>query len=233
VPRNALADLDHEVKFVLPAGRAAMVASFLHTVCTADPKHPRGRIASLYYDTLDLSLLADKVDSQYLKTKVRVRWYEESRSGEPQGLAFAEIKYRIGSRREKVHREIPVEAAWLARQPLESGAVAVLPDHLGLHGHRLPRPLVAALVVRYHRERFVEHHSGARVALDTSIAPGAAHPRILRGGYRRPLGVAVLEVKSTDRRLPALLRPLVALGCRQTSFSKYGACMIEAGAEAA
>jgi len=45
--------------------------------------------------------------------------------------------------------------------------------------------------------------------------------------------VEVLEVKSTVRRLPDLLRPLAALGCRQGSFSKYGACMIEVGAEAA
>ena len=61
-------------------------------------------------------MLSEKIDSDYLKTKVRVRWYGpgDSRAS----TVFAEVKHRIGNRRDKVRVMLDVTAAELARWPL-------------------------------------------------------------------------------------------------------------------
>jgi hypothetical protein len=77
--------------------------------------------------------------------------------------------------------------------------------------------------------RFQERSSGARIALDTAIRATAADPH--RGLLRdpRPLPVAVLELKGTAARLPRLLEPVLALGARRASFSKFAAVLEQQG----
>lgn len=70
----------HEIKLELASGRAGAVAAFLAAYCRPDPEHPGGRVSTIYYDTPELCLLGEKTNSDFLKTKVRLRWY-----GEPTG----------------------------------------------------------------------------------------------------------------------------------------------------
>ena len=58
---------------LLPQARARTVLNWLRGRCVPDPKHPDGLINSIYYDSPDLSLLRAKVNSDFVKQKVRVR----------------------------------------------------------------------------------------------------------------------------------------------------------------
>ena len=61
---------------------------------------------TVYYDTPRLALLGEKIGSDFLKTKVRVRWYA-GRDGRPGDALFAEAKFRVGSQRRKVRHRLP------------------------------------------------------------------------------------------------------------------------------
>jgi len=212
---------EHELKYLLSAGRADILRTALDRRCRPDPKFPAGTVASIYYDTPGLHSLREKVGSDYLKTKVRVRWYEGATGG---GHAFAEVKHRIGSRRNKVRKRTEIRGSWLARQRLTRSELATIPQVLRDSDVTFRQPLLPMMVVRYQRLRYVEPFSGVRVSLDTAIAPGKVNPLFAAPRVARRIHVAVLEVKGPSRRLPPSLRWLNSFGCRQASFSKYNAC---------
>ena len=64
--------VEHELKFTVPVSSTAAVLAWLRGACTPDPKFPCGRVSSIYYDTPDLRSLREKLNSDYLKTKVRL-----------------------------------------------------------------------------------------------------------------------------------------------------------------
>jgi VTC domain len=199
-------ELERELKFVLPGSRSSTALAFLRALCRSDPKYSVAKVSTIYYDTPDLQLLGEKLDSDYLKRKVRLRWYGGGEGAEST-RSFLELKSRVGSLRTKDRVETPLPAAWLDRAPLEAAELLDVLDLLRPFGFAMPTLLVPALLVRYSRYRFVEPVSGTRVSLDGAIEV----PR------------AVLEVKGRVDDLPRVLRPLVHLGARRGSFSKYAA----------
>ena len=68
------------------------------------------------------------------------------------------------------------------------------------------------MLLRYRRDRFIEPLTQSRVSLDAEIAAVRVNPRFLSVADRSPLATAVLEVKGGADELPAVLRPLLALG---------------------
>ena len=76
------------------------------------------------------------------------------------------------------------------------------------------------MLLRYRRDRFIEPLTQSRVSLDAEIAAVRVNPRFLSVDDRSPLATAVLEVKGGCDELPAVLRPILALGGRKSSFSK-------------
>ena len=97
-------------------------------------------------------------------------------------------------------------------------------------GVDLPAGFVPALRLVYDRERFIDPASGARLSLDSGIAPVEVAPWT---GFSRqgalgllPLDTAIVEHKGPERELPAALAVLEALGARRGSFSKYAACLL-------
>ena len=221
---DAMSALDHELKFVLPVHRAEMVTSVLKRCCRPDPDFPLGVVSSIYYDTPQLHLLYEKINSDYLKTKVRVRWYSDVDTGDAMGSAFAEAKFRIGSRRSKVRQPIEIAGEWLNRQPLTRSALVRIPEVLRRSGVKASQPLQPLITVSYERHRFIDPGSGVRVALDRGIRTLAVNPRLANAKACRPLPVAVLEIKGKSRHLPASLRSATRLGCRRQSFSKLISC---------
>lgn len=216
--------LGHEIKYVLPLHQVGQVAAILGRLCVPDPEYPIGVVASLYFDTPQLHLLREKMNSDYFKTKVRVRWYEDPANRRPIGAAYVESKRRVGTRRFKVRSPSGRTAAWLATQPLTSLELQRFPDQLRAEGAPLPAPLLPLLEVRYHRRRYVEPFSGARIALDADISTGRCNPSLATRRSPQTSGRAVLEVKGFDSSLPPTLRSLGSLGCRRSSFSKYAVC---------
>ncbi len=215
-------DLERELKFVLPAGRAGAALAWLGTICRPDPGHPRAFVWTVYYDTPSGRSLGEKIDSDYLKMKLRVRWY--GREGEPaSGPVFAEAKYRVGSRRDKVRVVLPVDASAVSGLRLDDPLFASFPGALGQAGVLAGPEWGPVLRLRYERSRFIEPATSARVSLDRDITPEAVNTRRLTSLHAGPLGICVLEVKGSSDTLPRSLTPLLHLGARQGSLSKYAA----------
>ena len=213
-----------ERKWTAPATRAPHIARWLASRLRRDPKHAGGWVVSVYYDTPDWRLLREKEDSDYLKTKVRVRWYEDDDGALLSPDAFLEVKAKRGGARTKARLVTSEPAATLQTLPLTDPRWAPLPDAARREGLLLPTPLTPVFAVRYRRRRFVDPLTRSRVAFDDAIHVGATHPGRVPGYRRVRLDRAVVEVKGDAHDLPDHLTGLFSLGCRREAFSKYFAC---------
>ena len=68
---------ERELKFTLPAARAHLARRWLERCCRRDPEFPAAVVWTIYYDTPALLSLGEKINSDYLKRKIRVRWYSD------------------------------------------------------------------------------------------------------------------------------------------------------------
>jgi hypothetical protein len=211
---------ERELKYTLPAGRVHLARRRLDTVCRRDPAFPAAVVWTLYYDTPSLVSLGEKINSDYLKRKIRVRWYSDL-DGRPSGSAFVEAKLRSGTRRSKVREKLPVPAGEIALWNLQDPRLLPFPLLLRAHGVLHQESWQPMMLIRYRRDRFVEPLSRSRVSLDADICGVAANLRFLAAPDPSPLATAVLEVKGDDDELPVVLRPLLALGMQKQSFSKF------------
>ena len=224
VPRARDHD-ERELKFAVPEGRVDLMRRRLERICTRDPEFPAAVVCTIYYDTPDLSSLGEKINSDYLKRKIRVRWYSDL-AGRAAGPAFVEAKLRVGNRRAKVRALLPYSADELAGWDLQDPRFLKFPMLLSDHGvvaHGAWEPVVR---IRYRRDRFIEPLSGSRVSLDADIAAVAVNPTFVSSPDFTAIASAVLEVKGTLDMLPLALRPLLQLGMRKRSFSKFLAIYI-------
>ena len=214
----------HEAKFVLPATRVPAVLAFLGTRLCPDPEHPEAFVSSLYYDTPGQRYLADKESSDYLKTKIRVRWYSDSVTGALYPDAFLEAKSKEGARRAKTRVVLAGQATDIAALSLTDPKLRHLITRLTEEGVRLEPGLVPLVHIRYRRRRYVLPRVNARVCVDWDIRTPVAHPT-LGAATTRPLPTAVIEIKGHERVLPTELVPLSLFGARLASFSKYLVCI--------
>jgi hypothetical protein len=116
---------------------------------------------------------------------------------------------------------VPQDASDVAGWDLQDPRFRSWPHLLRASGLNVTGAWYPVLVIRYRRERFLEPLSRTRVSLDADIfAPGVNSAFLpMRDGT--PLEVGVLEVKGSREDLPEVLRPLLRLGLRQRSFSKF------------
>jgi hypothetical protein len=210
---------ERELKFTLPAGRADLARRRLEQMCRRDPRFPVAQVWTIYYDTADLTSLGEKINSDYLKTKIRLRWYS-ALNGRPTEPAFIEAKFRTGTRRSKVRQQVPYGADELAHWELQDPRLLSLPLLLRTQGVLEGESWQPLMLIRYRRDRFVESVSRSRVSLDSEIAAAATSRRFVSGAVSSSLDVAVLEVKGMSEELPLALRSLQPLGLRKQSFSK-------------
>lgn len=220
--------LETETKYVLPAHHAVLVIGIIKRTCDPDPKYPFGIISSIYYDSANWDYLREKRDSDYLKTKVRLRWYEQTEPAtESPDISHAEVKYRIGSKRMKIRVPTEFSGRYLATIALIDSELARIPLALAAKGAPIRQPIFPAFLVRYRRHRFVDRSTGARLCFDDRISAPKSNPRMVARSYPCFLRKAVLEVKGTDGEVPLGLRNLLTLGLRRESFSKYYECYAE------
>jgi hypothetical protein len=218
--RPATSAGERELKFTLPAGRVHLARRRLESVCRRDPQFPAALVWTLYYDTPALASLGEKINSDYLKRKIRVRWYSDL-EGRASGPAFVEAKLRMGTRRSKVRVRLAVPADEIARWDLQDPRLLPFPLLLRDQGILHQESWQPVMLIRYRRDRFLEPLTQSRVSLDADISAAGASPRFLSAPDRSPLATAVLEVKGSSDELPAALRPLLALGMHKRSFSKF------------
>lgn len=211
-----------ELKFVAERWRAEPARRWLQVICRPDPTFPKGTVFTVYYDTPSLDRLGEKQNSDYLKTKVRLRWY---RLGDRvSDSAFLELKSRLGTRREKFRLPLALEPTWPTRGSLDVPSLRTVLRHLREAGIPAADHYRPVLLVRYQRHRFIEPLTRLRASLDTNICAPAASWAAQLVPSEVPLPHCVFEFKGPRDHLPETLRPLTTFGFRKSSFSKYGAC---------
>ena len=67
---------ERELKFTLPEGRVDFARRWLERICRRDPKFPEAVVWTIYSTTRRRWFLwGEKINSDYLKWKIRVPWY--------------------------------------------------------------------------------------------------------------------------------------------------------------
>ena len=216
----------HECKFVVPIRNYSRVEALLDHSCATDPAFQTNIIKSLYFDTDQLELLRQKQASEFLKRKVRIRWYVDPQTGAPGPNAYLEVKTKHGARGGKKRIALPIPAAEFDCDPL-AAANKVSSDMLeGTDLEGALRGIAPACVIQYRRRRYLELGQGHRIALDSDIRSSSLNRTLLRGLRESRPSYAVLEVKGAGaRELPPSLRILHQWGVRKAAFSKYAACL--------
>jgi hypothetical protein len=215
--------LEHEIKYLIPASNAAALVAWTSSACLRDAKYQPATVHTVYYDTPHLSLLREKVDSDYLKTKVRVRWYAD-RSGRPGDAVFVEAKFRVGSQRQKIRIRLDVSGAEASSRALHDRAWVDWLRPVLAEVPNLPAALTPVLGLRYTRHRFDAAVHTGRITIDEGIAVDRVNRARIHGRVPGAFPHAVFEFKGRQPDPPAVLAPVVRFGGRRGSYSKYLAC---------
>jgi hypothetical protein len=212
------------------------VISSLRCRCHADEKYQTNQVNSVYFDTLNWACADEKAASDYLKTKVRVRWYSEVTpiSAQPvadqavnAGSVFLEIKRKTGSTRDKVRKQLPLGASQFIDRVQSAETAELIRSELNDVAPELGNlDLFPRILVQYQRRRFVDPLTGSRIAYDSNIR-GRAITRAPAERFSVLLPQSVLEVKGSEQDLPVNLRFLNAMHLKKAAFSKYYECYRE------
>jgi hypothetical protein len=215
---------DVEQKFTFRWTDKDVLWDWLEFHTLRDPSFYRGPIISLYYDTPSLDFYGEARNGDYLKTKVRLRWYQTVFTSADQTIdCFFEIKRKRGALRHKQRQALALSAGCLSGDVFSSAQIANLPREMGGFSCFNRGILVPMLVVEYQRCRYVDAQTGARIALDFAIGCRRANDAYVYGSVPIESALGVLEVKSKGAELPEFLRPMRRYLNRQ-SFSKYALC---------
>ena len=215
---------EHETKFVLNNSAAGTIIRWLQCRCRLDDRFEAGIVSSIYYDTHKWRFLCEKINSDYLKTKIRLRWYSDIDSSQPGDDSFIEAKYKTGTRRAKVRVRTDVSGKWLNSVNLDNQKLLKVPELLRSEGVVVSGGLFPVFKIVYKRRRFIEPVTGSRLSIDYDISAPSVNRRMLVRRNPNLLSRAVFELKGDAAELPGVLQQLTALGCRKESFSKYGIC---------
>lgn len=219
--------MENEIKFVHDSFAAPKVLRSLNCTCLPDTEYHTNIINSIYFDTSDYMFAMEKAASDYLKTKIRVRWYQEC-SGEVSGLGcFLEFKYKTGSKRRK--KRIPLDFdpkslpdavdRPLFLEQMRREILSIEPELAGFD-------LCPQILVSYTRYRFKYEMSKVRISLDTGINAKNVNTHFRNQDKRVYLDRSVLEVKGGCHELPIPLRCVIGSDIKKESFSKYYECFL-------
>lgn len=213
---------DLETKYIFHRSNVQKFISWLKGRVISDKEHPAGIISSIYYDSRGWDSLAEKINSDYLKSKMRLRWYLEFHTGNPLEESFIEIKLKAGLRRKKIRVLSGLSGKFLESIRLNDSKLLELPYKFDCHGHMTFRShLFPTFIIRYRRLRFIEPITGSRISVDYDIHVPKIHPGLNLNLNPMKLSQAVLEIKGPVYNLPDWLWQLKNMGCRKQSFSKY------------
>lgn len=215
---------EHEIKFVINNSKSHQAIEWLKRTCKTDPQFPMEIVSSIYYDTWTWRFLNEKLNSDYLKTKVRVRWYSDINNIKHSKYSFAEAKFKVGNQRKKVRVKTPHTGKWLSNTRLDDPKLLSIPSLLRSKGIVLNENIFPVYQITYKRMRFLEPFEGLRVCFDYDISAPRVNKYMFPGSYPFMLRVAVFEIKGGVSELPVTLHTLTDIGCRKASFSKYGIC---------
>ena len=216
---------DIEQKYIFIAPQQNVILDWLNYCCIRDPKFPLAFISSIYFDTPTLDLYREKRNGDYLKCKVRLRWYTDLQDSAPdsQIKCYLEIKRKYGSIRQKDRIELTMPSRSLHHNTFSDDAIVSLPSRV-YDLLYFPRSiLVPTLLIQYTRYRFLDPHTHSRIALDTDICCPSANSAYFPALLPVHLGIAVLEIKGQHTQLLPCFNPIADYLTKEP-FSKYAHC---------
>jgi VTC domain len=218
---------DHEIKFIVENSKSYQLIDWLKKNCMPDPEFPVGTVSSIYYDTRNWEYLMEKFNSTYLKSKMRLRWYSDLSYKDHFDATFAEAKFKLGARREKIRLRTLYKGRELANIPLENRMLLEIPKLLGAKGFVPKEQLFPVFQISYKRFRFIDSMTRARICFDYDIhSPRTNHFMLSRVNPFK-IQKAVFEIKGSEDELPPSLYPLTDMGCKKSAFSKYSSCYLK------
>jgi hypothetical protein len=202
------------------------ILAWLRHVYVPHPLYHEGFICSIYYDSPLFDHYEEKRNSEFLKTKVRLRWYEQSSESvrSPRTKCFLELKQKVGGVRQKKRLELSIDTKILRGDSLATEELQRLPERLFELTTTRDMCLMPMMQIRYFRQRFIDPRTGSSVALDTDISCDRVNRNYIPATHPVHLGNGVLEVKGDRKGLPDSLLPISSALTRD-AFSKYGRCI--------
>jgi SPX domain protein involved in polyphosphate accumulation len=216
---------DFETKYVFPNANALKVKTWLEKRFEEDPEYPQAVITSIYFDTLHMKYLEEKENSDHIKSKFRIRWYEDPKSRIKSDICFFEFKHKIGEKRFK--RRVKTENLY-STLPLESSKFYSVLDNLRLYEGVVLDHIFPSYIVSYTRSRFIIPGTDIRLCVDYNINVPKTNLLLTKGRPKKAyLSDCVFELKGPTAVLPKELLPLEQMGARKDAFSKYQRCFHE------
>lgn len=215
---------EYELKYTFPVHRSKNIIKWLSSRCIVDGSYSSGVISSVYYDTLDWGYLDEKANSDYLKTKYRLRWYQNTHNNDFSKVIFFEKKQKIGSTRKKLRQSLPFhksikEAGDLNDAFFYNISKQFLPDN-----SLAETSIIPVFQISYERHRFIDPHTGGRISVDFNISVPRVNPLAIKSFDDCFLDTGVFEFKSSCIELPPWLNGLLLFNCKKSAFSKYSTC---------
>lgn len=216
---------DYETKYTTSNSKSLGIKGWLEANFPADPDFPEAVISSIYFDTQNLKHLDEKLASDHIKSKFRIRWYEDPVTREKSDVCFLEFKHKIGEHRNKRRIKMPNDFCEL---PLEDSRFFAILDELRIHEGKVLDHLYPSFIVSYTRKRFILPESGMRLCVDYNINVPRVNMRLIKRPIKRKyLSTCVFELKGASAVLPRELYYLEKMGLVKDSFSKYEQCYTE------
>jgi len=218
---------ESELKFVCAGHFLPIIQQGVESVCQADDSFQENQINSVYFDTHDWLFAMEKASSDFLKTKIRLRWYRSTRKEDANKASpcFLEFKNKIGSKREKARIEMP----FTGEQVLDSIQSNEVQDLIDSHiQHHVPlfanHQISPKFIVQYKRNRYFEPFTRTRISLDREIQGHSVDNSAIFSASSTKLDDLVLEVKGDCEDLPVPLRRVGNGMLKKAAFSKYYEC---------
>lgn len=216
---------DFEVKYITSNAKAASIRGWLDSTLPSDGEYPEAIINSIYFDTKDLSYLYEKENSDHIKSKFRIRWYQDVNTKSVSDICFLEFKHKVGFVRSKKRIQTQNIFSFL---PLESEKFnnSLLP--LRVFNNKVLGHIFPSYIVSYTRKRYVVPETGQRVCIDYNInVTGVNSNLIPRNVREKYLYNCVFETKGQTQNFPRVCLPLEKMGLKKDAFSKYERCFEE------
>lgn len=221
----SLAAKRFELKYVFDGNTSSTIIDWADHCLVADPRYPQSTISSIYFDSHSMSSYHEKRNSEFLKSKMRLRWYDSGavESGVTRRECFLELKCKTGPQSSKSRVAVSVANDLLVNPFVNEVSLRRLlaAAAADLNGNSLLASPV--ILIEYDRRRYVDPGSGCRVAVDASIRACGNSSAPWVNTERGSLNVGVIEIKGDQRVLPRSLQTISSHLFRE-SFSKYGRC---------
>lgn len=221
-PSSPLPLSEHELKFHVPSHRTPGLRQWLNQAFRPHPRHAVSMICSIYFDTPEGLSMREKVQSDYFKTKYRVRWYADELGRHLPLPAFIEIKEKHGAVRRKYRAPLPQAPSELAAVPLEDALfTGLFQAHLPASAPKPPANLLPLMELNYIRHRYQHHAFTEAFCLDSNIRCVRTRAGRLPPGHSTPLAHDVFEQKGLAQNPVPPLQALPRFDVQRASVSKF------------